>query len=233
LIKEERHNVSPGLFVGIVIVLAIAGCSRQLPPGERNNFHPFGVEHASLHFEYFGFTRGSEDLYEDGSGLREVHDIHSEAITEKGFHPTSTYTVRDVSHTTTVDSVKMVEVRLIDKTMDSLFHLPNGDIPTPDGQFGSTATQRGYALRGDTIIVASGVSIKAHIWQLGVQQSFLFEFKGLIVGNKANINGNENELRLMAIDTTSPIDPARFEPPHGFPVMDLTKESSNSPGSQP
>ena len=191
------------------------------------------MEHASLHFEYFGFTRGSEDIYEDSSGLREGHDIHSEAITEKAFHPTNTYTVREGSRVTAVDSVKMVEVLRIDKTMDSLFHLPSGDIPTPDDQFASAFKQRGYVLRGDTNILVSGMSLKAHIWQLSERPSYLFEFKGLIVGNKANINGQENELRLMAIDTTSPIDAARFEPPHAFPLMDLTKESSNSPGSQP
>jgi hypothetical protein len=201
---------------GVLLCCALAaGCSRQLPPGERNNFHPFGVEHASLHFEYFGDIRGSEDFYEDSSGLREAHDIHSELITEKGFHPTYTYTVRDVSHVTSVDSVKIVELRMIDKTMDSLFHLPNGDVPAPDDQFGSAVSQRGYVLRRDTSILASGMNITAHVWQLGEQPSYLFEFKGFVVGTMANIN------------------PARFEPPHGFPIMDLSKAPSDGSGSQP
>ena len=98
LIKEERHSVPRSMFACLTILLAIAGCSRELPPGERNNFHVYGVGHASLHFEYFGDTRGTEDLYEDSSGLREAHIVHSELITAKAFHPTITYTVRDVSH---------------------------------------------------------------------------------------------------------------------------------------
>jgi hypothetical protein len=226
--KRKKHST-----LALSALIIFAGCSRQLPPGERNNYHPVGVDHASLHLEYFGDIRGSEDVYEDSSGLRESHDTHSEIITEKGFRPTSILTVRDVSHVTTVDSVKMVEIRLIDKTIDSLFHLPNGDIPTPDNQFGDAVKQRGYVLRGDTNILASGMSLKAHIWQLGEQPSYLFEFKGFIVGSMININGHENDLRLMSIDTTSPIDPARFEPPHGFPVMDMTKSTTNAPRSDP
>jgi hypothetical protein len=221
------------MFAYLTIVLTIAGCSRQLPPGERNNFHSFGVAHAALHLENFGVTRGTEDMFEDSSGLREVHIVHSEFMTEKAFHPTITYTVRNVSNITIVDSVKVVELRMIDETSDSLFHLPYGDVPTPEGQFASHFEQHGYVLRGDTTIIASGMNLKSHIWQLGVQPSYLFEFKGLIVGRMTNMNGHENDLRLISIDTTSPIDPARFNPPHGFPVVDREKSAPNAPTSEP
>ncbi len=221
------------MFACLTILLAIAGCSRELPPGERNNFHVYGVGHASLHFEYFGDTRGTEDLYEDSSGLREAHIVHSELITAKAFHPTITYTVRDVSHVTIVDSVKMLEERLIDHTFDSLFRLPDGDVPTPDNQFADFFEQRGYHLRGDTTITAGDMNLKSHVWELGEQPSFVFEFKGLVVGRKINIDGSENDLRLMSIDTTTPIDPARFEAPHGFPVRDETKVETQAPGSEP
>jgi hypothetical protein len=216
-----------------VIVLAIAGCSRQLPPGERNNFHAFGVQHAALHLENFGDTRGTEDMYEDSSGLREVHIVHSELITEKAFRPTITYTVRDVSHVTLVDSVKIQEVRLFDKSADSLFHLPFGDVPTPEAQFASYFEQRSYHLRGDTNILASGLNLKSHIWQLAEQPSYIYEFKGLVVGRMSDFSGHENYLRLTSIDTTTPIDPARFSPPHGFQVIDMTKGAQNASPSEP
>jgi hypothetical protein len=233
LVKEKRHNVPRGMFAFIAILLTIAGCSRQLPPGERNNYHPFGVGHASLHLEYFGDTRGTEDMYEDSSGLREAHGIHSEFITEKAFHPTITYTARIVDSVAIVDSIKQQEIRLIDKSVDSLFHLPYSDVPTPQDRFRNYFEQRGYTLHGDTNILASGMNLKSHVWQLGEQASYIFEFKGLIVGTKNNIDGHENDLRLMSIDTTSPIDPARFEPPHGFPIIDRTKHRMNAHGSEP
>ncbi len=220
-------------YASFAVIVMIASCSRPLPPGERNNFHYFGVQHASLHLEYFGDMRGTEDLFEDSSGLREAHLVHSELITEKEFHPTMTYTVRDMGHVTVVDSVKVQELRVIDKTSDSLFHLPNGDVPTPEDQFASYIEQGGFHLLGDTNILAGSMSLKAHVWQLGEQSSYIFEFKGLVVGRKDILDGQENDLRLLSIDTTSPIDPARFEPPHGFPVMDRTKPRPNRPGSEP
>jgi hypothetical protein len=77
------------------------------------------------------------------------------------------------------------------------------------------------------------VILKSHIWQLAEQSSYIYEFKGLVVGRMSNFNGHENDLRLMSIDTTSPIDPARFEPPHGFPVIDMTRSIPNTPRSEP
>ncbi len=222
------------LFISyIAVVLSIAGCSRQLPPGERNNYYPFGVEHAALHLEYFGDTRGTEDIYEDSCGIREAHLVHSELITSDAFHPTIVYTVRDISSVNIIDSVKHQEMHLIDKTADSLFHLPPGNVPTSEEQFASFTGQHGYILRGDTNIVVSGLSLKSHIWQAGEQQTYILEYKGLIVGRMANMNGHENDLRLMSIDTLTPIDPARFSPPHGFPLFDMTKTPLALPGSHP
>jgi hypothetical protein len=216
------------LFCGIA-----AGCSRQLPPGERNNYRPFGVQHAALHLEYFGNTRGTEDLYEDSSGLREAHFTHFEVIGQDAFHPTFVYTLRDIGAVTIVDSVKMQTVRLVDKTTDSLFHLPSDEVPTPDGQFGSFFARRGFVLRGDTNIVASGVTLKAHIWQQAEEPSYIFEYKGLTVGKMNNYDGRENDLRLMSIDTVTPIDPSRFVAPNGFPVMDMTKTKTPMPDARP
>ena len=88
-------------------------------------------------------------------------------------------------------------------------------------------------MRADTIIIASGLNLKSHVWQLGGQPSYLFEFKGLLVGRMSNMDGHENDLRLISIDTTSPIDPARFDPPHGFPVMDREKSAPKAPTSEP
>lgn len=222
-----------GVFVCVAVILAVAGCSRQLPPGQHNNFHAYGVQHASLHLEYFGDTRGTEDFFEDSAGLREAHGVHSEFVTDEKFQPTSTYTVRIGSNITIVDSVRVVEVRLTDKTADSLFHLPADNVPTPEEQFKNFIGKRGFILRGDTSIQASGMSLKAHVYQSGEQPSYLFEYKGLILGSSNNNEGHITELRLMSIDTISPIDPARFVSPHGLPVMDMNKAVRNAPGSQP
>ncbi len=224
--------VHRNLFLVVLFCGLTAGCSRQLPPGERNNFHPFGVRHAWLHLEYLGDTRGWEDIYEDSSGFLEAHLVHSEIAVKDQFHSTITYTVRRGSSVTVVDSVQQKEIRLLDRISDSLYHLPNGDVPTPDDQFGSYFGQQGYIVRGDTTIVAGNMSLKSHIWQVGQQQNYIFEFQGFIVGSKSNIEGHENDLRLISMDTTSLLDPAWFSPSHGFPVVDMTKGMPTAPGPQ-
>src|SRR5579872_982822 len=204
--------------------LASAGCSHHLPPGEHNNFHPYAVRHAILHFEYFGDIRGTEDFFIDSFGAREAHLIHSELVTDKGFLPTITYSIRKGSNLVVIDSVQHVEIKLVDRMIDSAYHLLPSQVPTPQAEFANVFTPKAFYLAGDTTVLG----LKAHIWEHHGTPGILLEWRGLVVGSKDVIEGHEHELRLLSIDTTNPIDPARFVPPSGFPVHDLTK-----PGSVP
>ncbi len=226
---EKLHNRSFIFVAAFVACLAacaaMAGCSRHLPPGEHNNFHPYGVRRATLHFEYLGDIRGSEDIYIDSFGAREAHITHSELITPRGFRPTYTYTIRKGWHLTIVDSVRRVEVKLIDRTMDSVYHLLPSEVPTPEQEFQNIFAPQGFQRGGDTTILG----LKAHLWVHRGTPGYLMEWRGIVIGSKSVDMGNENELHLLSIDTTSPIEAARFVPPSGFPVHDLTKLGSGAP----
>ena len=212
-------------MVAAAIVFSIAGCSRELPPGSRNNFHPYGVEHATLHLEYFGDVRGTEDFFIDSFGTREAHGVHNEVITPDGFHPTITCTVRTGSDVIVIDSVKQVEAHMLDPVLDSLYRL-SGSVPSSEEQFKNYYRSLNYHIIGDTTVLG----LLAHIWQLAEAPSYVFEWRGLIIGNKNGMGGHITNLRLLSVDTTSPIPPARFEVSHGFHVLDLTKMK---PGEMP
>lgn len=213
------------LLLLFILAIAISGCSRELPPGEHNNFHPYGIEHATLHFEYFGDIRGTEDVFVDSFGDHEAQDTHSELITSEGFRPTYNYTIRDYGHITVVDSGMHAELKLIDHPIDSLYRL-SSSVPRYDSAFRSLYDRRGYVRTGDTTILG----LPAHIWTRTGTSSFVLEWRGLLVGNKDFIQEHEHELRLISIDTTQSIDPARFTPPSGFPVRDFT---NLKPGETP
>lgn len=202
------------------MVLSITGCSRELPPEQHNNFHRYGVEHATLHYEYFGDTRGTEDLYFDGFGLREAHAIHSELITDKGFVAAHSYSVRIVGKVTTVDTIMQQESIRIDPVLDSLFRISSNDYPAPEMQFRQISQAIGYHLVGDTTLFG----LKFHIWQKLGRLDYLYEWKGILMGSKDQVGDHGHELRLLSIDTTQPIDPARFSEPtgSGFPIADYT-----------
>jgi hypothetical protein len=215
--KQAITTILFGCFAAASLAAGV-GCSRKLPPDEHNNFHPYDVRHAILHYEYFGDIRGTEDLYEDNFGTREAHITHSELITEQGFRPTITYSVRIGSNLTVVDSVKQMEVKMIDRTVDSVSHLLPSDVPSPEVEFQKVFGTRGFQQTGDTTILG----LRAHVWTHLGTSDYMLEWRGLLIGSKDNNGGHDHELRLLSIDTTSPIDPARFVPPSGFPVRDLT-----------
>ncbi|HET6402102.1 MAG TPA: hypothetical protein VFH95_11980 [Candidatus Kapabacteria bacterium] len=204
---------------------AAAGCSRHLPPGEHNNFHPYAVSHATLHFEYFGNMRGSQDLFIDSFGAREAQIINSKLATEKGFLLTKTYSVRTGSNLVIVDSAQRVEVKLIDRPLDSIEHLLPPDIPTIEEGFRDSFVPPGYGPAGDTTVLG----LKAHLWTDPNAPGYLMEWSGILIGSEVINPGNTHGLRLLSIDTTHPIDPARFIPPSGFPFHDLTKSGPAMP----
>ncbi|HEY3874024.1 MAG TPA: hypothetical protein VGM92_00975 [Candidatus Kapabacteria bacterium] len=205
-------------FFLIAACLIAAGCSRELPIGEHNNFHCYGIRQATLHFEYFGETRGTQDISFDRFGEREAIHIHYDQMTEKGFIPTVRYTVREAGRITIVDSVRYEEQRLIDPNLDSLYRLQTTDLPTAEDQFRHVFSRLGYSTIGDTTIVG----LHAHIWQFHKQQSFVYESAGILVGKIDSYLGHTNELRLVSIDTVH-VDTTAFRIPHGFQVLDLTK----------
>lgn len=211
-----RKRIIPVL---LFCFLTSAGCSHHLPPGEHNNFHPYAVRHAILHFEYFGDIRGTEDLIVDSFGAREVHIVHFEIASEKGFIPRINYIVRTGADLDVVDSVRRVEVKLIDRPLDSLEHLLPGNIPTVEEAFRNNFVPPGYSAAGDTTVLG----LKAHVWTNPHIPSYLIEWSGILIGKGDEVGGRVHELRLMSIDTTTPVDPARFIPPSGFPIRDLTK----------
>ena len=222
---------SPIYFLAVFILpLLSLSCTRD---NAKNGFHPYDIQHGALHFEFFGDTRGTDDLFFDRFGDREAHVTHSEIITDKEFRPSVKYVVLTKGNVIVVDSARFETVRLKDKISDSLYRLSPGDVPTAEEQFAIAFGKQGFVQRADTLIRTQGVVIKAHVWQLAEMPSFVFEFKGLIVGNYSNVNGHINELRLVSIDTVNAIDTMRFIPPNGFPIKDMTKQGSNLPNNQP
>lgn len=211
--------------MGILLSIAVGGCSRQLPAGEHNNFHPYGIEHVALHFEYFGAIRGSEDIYIDSFGTREVHVVNSALITPQGFEPTITYTMRDRGKIVVVDSIRRLEAKMIDRTMDSIYHLVPTDVPAPQAVLRDIYGPQAYTLAGDTTVLG----LPAHIWRHSGIPGFLLVWRGIIVGDRATIQGQVKELRLMSFDTTTPINSSIFTPPSGFPIHDFTNPESGQP----
>jgi hypothetical protein len=201
-------------LIGGVIAMSVISCGKQIPPGGHNNFHSYDIRRATLHFEYFGNTRGTEDLYVDSFGVVEAHDAHFELLDPHGFRPTSTYSVKHGADVIEVDSVRQRTIHLVDHVLDSLYHLSPWDVPTPEQQFDSFFEAQGYYLRGDTTIVG----LHAHLWQFGTEPRYLIEWGGMVIGKSEGYGMNGRELRLISVDTVHPIDPQRFVAPHGYRI---------------
>ena len=203
-------------FLLVALFVVLAGCSRQLPSSEHNNFHRYGIERGEFHYEFLGNTRGTEDIYFDHYGEREANVTHSELIAEKGFRPTLTDMVRTLGKVTIVDSVQQVEVHTEDPMFDSLFRLPLGDVPSAEEQFQRSFSTIGYVPSGDTVILG----LRAHIMMQRGTGNVLYEWNGISLGSRESALGTTTALRLTSFDTTK-VDTMQFYPAHVFAVHEM------------
>ncbi|HWF45339.1 MAG TPA: hypothetical protein VG537_11915 [Candidatus Kapabacteria bacterium] len=211
---KYHSSIVRAVFIGSVFALAMASCSKQLPPGGHNNFHPYAVRHAAMHFEYFGDTRGTEDLFIDSFGTVEAHDAHFELLDPRGFRPTFTFSVKHGAEIINIDSMHHKAYHIVDHVLDSLSHLSPGDVPSSEQEFASYFGAQGYALQGDTTVLG----LHAHVWKFTMGPQYLIEWGGLVIGKTEGSGNHGHELRLISIDTVNPIDPRRFVPPSSYPI---------------
>jgi hypothetical protein len=202
----------------VLAALAFISCHKSLPPEETNSFHPYSIRHAIIHQECFGDTRGTEDMFIDSFGRVEGHDIHSEHITENGIQPLINYSIKHEANMIIVDSIRQQAVQIKDPMIDSVFHLPESEVPPPEEEFQNYFGGRGFRKVGTAVM--AGITVNT--WQHADRPVFLYEWHGIMVARKAGTADLGNELRLISIDTVTPIDPARFEVPGGYPIKDMT-----------
>jgi hypothetical protein len=206
------------LSVTAAIGLYVVSCAPREQPEEKavaNGFKPYGVEHATLNFEYGGMTRGTETLWIDSFGLAEARMIHSEQITEEGFRPRKNYSIKSGASVTIIDSGLGKAFHFTEPLIDSLLKLPAGSVPSSEEQFKRYFAQIGYTHIGDTVLAG----LPSQIWKQRDVPNYLFSWRAIIVGKHTDTPAGPIDLVLRSVDTTSPIDRARFIVPAGLPIL--------------
>ena len=224
--KSGRKPILWASFILFLATVSLGSCNKSSSPGAANGFRPYSIQHAILHFEYFGSTRGTEDMYIDSFGRWEAHYTHSERITQDAFKPTITLAIKHGSMLTVVDSGRNQSVRFKDQPVDSLYRL--SDFPSPEEEFANSFLKSGFQAAGDTV----RLGIRMQIFEMANQPVKMYEWHGILVGKRVGPPGLGDELRLMSIDTTTPIDIARFLVPQTWPVHDI-EPGELLPGAKP
>jgi hypothetical protein len=190
-----------------VTLLSAVGCKRSGP------FHPYGVQHAKMHFEFLGSSRGYEDLFVDSFGVLEAHFIRQDIVGQQDIKNVHVMIVKHGPMITVVDSGMLAESTTKDPRLDSLYKLSNG--PGPEEEFSAFFKEGRFHKVGDTTILG----LKAHIWQQGEASAYLTEWQGIVIERRISGMGPEMYTKLISVDTSSAIDPKMFIPPTGLPPI--------------
>ena len=198
------------LFI-LLAAVAFVACGKS----GKQKFRPYGVQRAHLHFEFFGSSRGYEDLFIDSFGALETHFVHQDLVSKNEVKTIKLMIVKRGADLTIVDSQLLAESKTKDTRLDSLYQLSPGDAPSSEEEFASYFKEGRFHKIGDTTVLG----LKANVWEQAEDPVYVIEWRGVMIGRKVSIIGPEMELRLASVDTTSPIDPKLFIAPTGLPPI--------------
>src|SRR5579883_1346357 len=142
-----------------VLTLACVGCGndRNSPP---NNFHRYYYKNIHLTYNLVGDARGTEDLYIADYGKYEARYSKYEALTEKGVKPVDNAGITRFTDSYEVDYLNKTVLHTRVTSLDSLYHLSEGSIPSPDEYV--AASMHDNAFRNDGTDTVRGVG--ATVW---------------------------------------------------------------------
>jgi hypothetical protein len=199
------------LLVVLLAALVASGCKKS----GHEKFLPYGVQHARMHFEFLGSSRGYEDLFVDSFGVYEAHFVHQDMVSSKDVKTVKLLVIKRGSELAVTDSMQMAQSLTKDTRLDSLYKLSSGDAPGPEEEFASFFKEGRFHKIADTTVLG----LKANLWQQAEDPVYIIEWRGIVIGRKVTAVGPEMELKLVSVDTTSPIDPKIFIAPTGLPPM--------------
>jgi hypothetical protein len=202
----KDYKVSSFIIALCFAALGAVGCKSN------GKFHPYSVQHAKMHFEFFGSSRGYEDMFIDSFGVLETHFMHQEIVGQQDVKTVHVMIVKRGPVVTVVDSGLLAESTEKDPRLDSLFKLSSA--PGPEAAFADFFKEAHFHKIADTTVLG----LNAHIWQAGEEQAYITEWKGMVIGRRAELPVKV-EMKLMAVDTTTAVDPKMFIAPTGLPPI--------------
>jgi hypothetical protein len=190
--------------------LLVNGCKKS-----GDTFHPYGVKRAIMHFEFLGASRGYEDLFIDSFGVLEAHFVHADMVGPKEVKTIKMLSIKQGPSITVVDSMILAESTEKDSRLDSLYHLSASNAPSPEEEFTSFFKEGRFHKVADTTVLG----LHAHLWQQAEDPVYITEWEGIVIGRKVSSVGPDLELKLVSVDTTTPIDRKVFVAPTGLPPI--------------
>ncbi len=192
----------------VAICLFLFGCKKESDPST-SQFKRYPIKNVHLSYVFVGDARGTEDFYIADYGKYEARYSHMQQITRGGIHPYENAGITRISDVYSIDFLdrKVAHLRL--GSLDSLYRLPESDIPTTEDFFKSTMKDNYLTQSGTDTVLGH----KTTTWKLQDETLKLWVWNSMPVKRFSMIQEGSVETILVSIDTNWVVDTMKFHVP--------------------
>jgi hypothetical protein len=214
LLSKILFCILPGLFT--------IGCKKSGEPfsGPINQMKRYPYERIHLTYEYSGDVRGTEDLFVSGYGKYEARHSKFEMFTDQGLKQSDNGSISRLSDMYKVDYALQKALHEHSRLLDSLYHLDNNDIPSPQAYLESDMKKNYFKSSGiDTVFGKPATK-----WEQADGIMTLWIWNGLLLRRHATSAEGSLDMKIKEIDTLWTIDTTKFSIPSEFIITNASNE---------
>jgi hypothetical protein len=201
------------------IALAIySGCKKGPEPGQVNSFKRYSIKNVHLTLKHSGDSRGTEEIYIADYGKFEARVSNIEMFRGQGMMPRQSI---DLTRGAELYNVNMLNHQVRhqhNQMLDSMYHLSEGDIPSPNEFYQTQMKASFFKLEGTD----TALGRQAERWFQNDSKATFWIWKTLPIQQRYVTGDGFLGITMVALDTNWVVDTNYFNvPTQGFDTHDI------------
>ncbi len=202
-------------YAALVCCLCLFGCKKESDPST-SQFKRYPFKNIHLSYEYVGSARGTEDFYVADYGKYEARYSHMQQITPAGIRPYENAGITKISDVYSIDYIDKKVVHLRMSSLDSLYRLPESEIPTPEEFLEATMKDNYFIQSGTDNILGH----KTTVWTQQDETLKLWVWSSMPMKRFTVIEDGTLGTNVVSIDTNWVVDTMKFHIPTDFEFVE-------------
>lgn len=202
-------------FAVLASCLCLFGCKKESDPST-SKFKRYPFRNIHLSYEYDGNARGTEDFYVADYGKYEARYSHMQQITPSGIRPYENGGITKISDVYSIDFLDKKVVHLRMASLDSLYRLPESQIPSPEEFLQATMRDNYFIQSGTDNILGQNTTV----WKQQDETLKLWVWNSMPMKRFSMIEDGTLETHVVSIDTNWVVDTMKFHIPTEFELVE-------------
>ncbi|MDP4219625.1 MAG: hypothetical protein Q8916_08015 [Bacteroidota bacterium] len=201
------------LAAGILTLGLGAGCKKS-DSASLNGLKRYPYERLHVTYEYTGDVRGTEDLYVSGYGKYEARYSKLDLLAGQTIRSVDNAAITRIGETYSIDFTQNRGSHDHSSSIDSLYHLSESDIPSPQEYLESEMKKNFFKKVGTDIIAGK----PATRWQQMDGDLIVWVWNSILLRKEINSAANTLDMTVKNIDSLWTVDTTKFAIPPGVTI---------------